>query len=480
MSTSIRHGRLPTANVAAGAVLLHPQGANSANYARQMQMHQMAKEESLRQYYTKLENSINEAGVRDQDLEGWNKKVADWQQYAVQNRNALANPNADGGKAQMQFSSMHRDLMGDIQKSKAAAAFQRQIAPLFSNPKVSVMASDYDHKIADRSGRSIYDPLHYKDDGTTPFSASDLSFNAPAYDINRQRATNIELTRGLKQEKTYGKGQVNTQELKDYVPFTLKHSKENLRTIGDRAAALYGDGEHGDKSFQQYYDTMPIDAQTHEKLDQLYKSVYPEDAEGIGADHKKLAIAHSLQLNSQETHGTEIKGWSRPPQPRAVPKGQEAQQNMLQWVNGMTTAVKNGDENEMNRYGDLLYAGKGTSKYQGLEKGLIQTGNPKGMSLPENIKPGVSIIHEDQQYNPTKGIYEPTTNRDFLDPNDPALSDKLGRIYQMHMGSTPALKSALTKQTVQSAPPTAKPVVAPTTDDSGTGSLKLKLPGAGQ
>jgi hypothetical protein len=444
-----------------------------------MQMHQLAKDQALGQYYSKLENGINPAGVRQQDMEGWQKKLQDWQAFGVQNRNALINPNLDRGAAQRQFMAMHQDLLGDTQKSKAAAATERAVQPLFLDPHKRALTTNKDLEYGHRLSASIYDPKHYKDDGVTPISPDDFSFNAPAYDVNKQRATNIELTRGLKQEKTYGKGTVNTQELKDYVPFTLKHSKENLKVIGDRMGALYGSGDQGDKSIQQYYDNFPVDQATHDQLNQLYKSVYG-DNEDIGTDPKKLAIAHAIQLNSQATQGTEVKGWSRPPQPKAIPKGQEAQQNMLQWVNGMTTAVKNGDENEMNRYGDLLYAGKGTSKYQGLEKGIIQAGNPKGMNLPENIKPGVSIIHEDQQFNPTKGIYEPTINRDFLDPNDPALTDKLGRIYQMHMGSTPALKSALTKQTVQSAPPTVKPVVAPATDDSGIGSLKLKLPGAGQ
>jgi hypothetical protein len=466
-----RH-RLPTEGLYTGGAVTIP-FRPVHNYAQQLLMHQQSKSQALSQYYSKLENNINPVGVRQQDMEGWQKKLQDWQAFAVQNRQGLLNPNADGGKAIRQFGAMHQDLLGDIQKSKAAAANERAVQPLFLDPKKRSLTTNKDLEYAHRLGLSIYDPKHFKDDGVTPIAPSDFSFNAPPFDVNKQRATNVELTRGLKQEKTYGKGRVNTAELKDYVPFTLQHSKQNLKVIGDRMASLYGNGDQGDKSIQQYYDNFPVDEATHAKLDEYYKSVYPDDKEGIGTDSKKLAMAHAIMLNSQATTGTEIKGWSRPPQPRQASKADIAQAEMMSWINGMTQAVKKGDEAEMNRYGDLLYAGKGTSKYQGLEQGAISTGNPTGMSLPENIKPGVSIIHQDMQYNQAKGIYEPTTNRDFLDPNDPALTDKLGRIYQMHMGSSAPMKSALLKANVnQAAPPSTKPAAKNQDDPLGLGIFK--------
>lgn len=444
-------------NVAAGAVTFNP---HYDNYARQMQMHQLAKDQALGQYYSKLENSINPAGVRQQDMEGWQKKLQDWQAFAIQNRQALINPNVDGGRAMRQFGAMHQDLLGDIQKSKAAAATERAVQPLFLDPKKRALTTNKDLEYGHRLSAPIYDPQHYKDDGVTPISVEDFSFNAPAFDVNKQRATNIELTRGLKQEKTYGKGKVNYEELKDYVPFTLKHSTQNLRVIGDRMAALYGHGDYGDKSIQQYYDNLPMDADTHEQLDKLYRSVYPEDKEGIGTDARKIAMADAIRNNSQETQGTEIKGWSRPPQGRPLSQAKQAQQDMANWVNGTVSAIKNGDINEINRYADLLYAGKGPSRHQGVETGLVSTGNPTGMNLPENIKPGVTFIHQDQVYNTAKGTYEPTTIREALDPNDPALPDKVGRIYQITMGSSSPLRNVLLGNTVnQKAPPTTKPKV---------------------
>jgi len=458
---------IPTVgNVAAGAVVFNP---HYDNMARQMQMHQLAKDQALGQYYSKLENSINPAGVRQQDMDGWQKKLQDWQAFAIENRQALINPNLDRGQAMRRFGAMHQDLLGDIQKSKAAAATERAVQPLFLDPKRRALTTNKDLEYGHRLSASIYDPQHYKDDGVTPIAPEDFSFNAAPYDVNKQRTTNIELTRGLKQEKTYGKGKVNEAELKDYVPFTLKHSPQNLRVIGDRMASLYGSGDHGDKSIQQYYDNFPVDAAAHEQLDKAYRSVYPEDKDGIGTDPKKLAMAHAIQLNSQETQGTEIKGWSRPPQGRQLSQTKQAQQDMANWINGFSTAIKNGDEGEMNRYGDLLYGGKGQSKYQGLEKGPVETGNPPGLHLIENIKPGVSIIHQDQVFNPTKGIYEPQTLREQLDPNDPALADKLGRIYQMHMGSSSPMKNVLLKSAVnQPPPPSTKPApVTPEKDPLG-------------
>ncbi len=457
-----RHRSIPLGGLyTGGAVTLpyHPQ----PNYARQLMMHQQAKNQALGQYYSKLENSINPAGVRDQDMDGWQAKLQQWQQFGIENRSALINPNADGGKAIRRFGAMHQDLLGDIQKSKAAAANERSIQPLMLDPKRRALTTNQDLLNAHKMGTSIYDPQHYKADGVTPISPADFSFNAPPYDEKRQQATLMEVTKGLKLEKTYGKGKVNTTELKDYVPFTLKHSAQNLKTIGDRMGSVYD----GDPSVQSSYDNKQLDQPTHDKLNAAYKSVYGQDQD-IGTDPRKIAQADMINQNSQATTGTEIKGWSRPPVGKAVTKAQQDQQNMLNWVNGMTGAVKSGDINELHRMGDFLHSGNGKSTYQGVEQGGLSTGNPKGLpNQLENIKPAILLKHTDKQWvpddpsNPAVGSYKDVMNTDVLDPNDPALTYKLGKIYQNHMGSTPQLEKALLSQNQKSPPTTQQPAAQP-------------------
>src|ERR1700739_3887344 len=95
---------------------------NYANYFAQAQMHKMAKQQALSQYYDRVQSSINPAGVRDVDMEGWQKKADDWNKFGIENRDNLVDPRRDGGRALGQFNAMHRDLLGDLNKSKQAAA----------------------------------------------------------------------------------------------------------------------------------------------------------------------------------------------------------------------------------------------------------------------------------------------------------------------------------------------------------------------
>lgn len=456
-----RHHSISTGGLyTAGAVVLPFHQA--PNYARQLLMHQQAKNQALGQYYSKLENGINPVGVRDQDMDGWQSKLQAWQKFGIQNRNALINPNADGGKAIRQFEAMHQDLLGDIQKSKAAAANERAIQPLMLDPKKRALTTNQDLLNAHKLGTSIYDPQHYKPDGVTPISPADFSFNAPPFDERKQQATLMDVTKGLKLEKTYGKGKVNTTELKDYVPYTLKHSTQNLKTIGDRMGSIYD----GDPSVQSHYDNKQLDQPTHDKLNSAYKSVYGADQD-IGTDPRKIAQADMIDQNSQSTTGTEIKGWSRPPIGKGVTKAQMDQQNMLNWVNSMGAAAKSGDANELKRLGDLLYSGNGKSTYQGIDVGPTSTGNPQGMNLPENIKQRITIRHTDKQWvpdnpsNPSVGSYKDVMNTDVLDPSDPALTYKLGKIYQNHMGSTPQMEKALLIQGQKPPPTTNTPAAQP-------------------
>ena len=452
-----------TAGLYTGGAAVLPYRPAYNNYASRMQMHLLAKDQALGQYYSKLENGINPAGVRQQDMEGWQNKLQKWQQFGVENRNALINPNVDNGRSQRQFGAMHQDLLGDIQKSKAAGQNERAVQTIMLDPKRRAMTTNNDLQLAHKMSASIYDPNHFKEDGITPVAPEDFSFNAPPYDINKQRAVSQIVTRGLKKDRTYGKASaVDPVTRLTKVPFTEQNSPQNLKTIAERMGQVYD----SDKSLQQHYDNNVLDPDTHDKLNKAYQSVYPND--DIGTDPRKQAMASAILDNSQQNAGAEMKSVSRPPIGRGVTKAQQAQQDMMGWTNGMASAIKSGDQNEIERYGNLLYNGKvtstGVSRYQGVEQGPVSTGNPAGMNLPENIKPGVSFKHLDAVWNPAKSAYEDVLNTTSFDPNDPALVSKLGGLYQMHMGSAAPLKSGAVHQVVnQAPPPTAKPSAPATT-----------------
>lgn len=445
-----------------GTVVFH--APNYGNYYAQAQAHRMAKQQALSQYYDRVQTSINPAGVRDVDMAGWQKKTDDWNKFGIENRDALVDPRRDGGRALNQFNAMHRDLLGDIQKSKQAAQKELVLSKIYSDPRKSALATKNDMVLAHGLSSSIYSPDHYKDDGVTPHDLSEFSFNAPPFDLKKQVELNRLVTSGLKKDRTYGKGgAVDPQTRLTIVPYQEKHSNANLKTIAERTGQAFD----GDPSMQQYYENQTLDPNTYDQYSKAYKSMYPND--DMGTDARKIAMAENIVRNSQVDTGNVTKSVSRPPIGRGLTKAQQDQQLMLGLTNQMAAAMKSGNIDEVKRLGGVWFSGNGKSQYQDIDAGPTGVGNPKGMNLPENIKNGFIVKHIDKQWvpddpkNPAVGSYKDVMNQTVLDPNDPQLIPKLANLHQTFMGSTPALEKGVVGQTLNT-PPMANP--APTDVDA--------------
>lgn len=452
-----------------GAVVLPQQNTSPyMRYMMQMQMHQQSRENALAQYYSKIQTGINPAGVRSVDMEGWRKKVEDWQQYGEQHRDALVNPRLDGGRAQTEFQQMHTDLLGDVAKSKEAGANEMLVKRTFDlDPKKRMLASNNDSTAINSMSKSIYDTGHYKSDGVTPYSPNDLSFNAPPFDLNKQAALRRNLTAGLKLDKIpdLKNKTIDTAAQRVIVPYKQSYSPAAMQEIGRRAGAAYD----GDPSMQAYYDNKIHDPDTYEKLNQAGKSVYGQDFD-IGMDGRKAASAEAILNNSAIQQGNDSYHWQRPAQGRPPSQRQQAIQDMTDWVNNMSAAVKSGNVNDMKRLGGVLYSGNGKSQYQDIDYGPNQLGVSND---PGQIKNMATISHVDKQWvsdndpkDPKAGSYKDVLNKDLLDPNDPQLPAKLVKVYQNHMGSTPGAENIILHQTVKpGAVPVSTPVATPNPDD---------------
>lgn len=418
-------------------------------------MHQQAKQQALSQYYDKLQNSVNPAGVRDVDLEGWNKKADDWQRFGIENRDKLVNPRLDGGRAMAQFQSMHRDLLGDTQKSKQAAAKEMALQRIYADPNKASRATKSDLQLAHSISSPIYSPEHYKEDGVTPHDLSEFSFNAPAYDINKQRAVASIVTRGLKPDRTYGKGgPVDPQTRLTTVPFTEKHSDQNLKTMAERAGQIYD----SDKSVQGHYDNEVVDPARFDQLNKAYKTQYPDD--DIGNDPRKHFQAETILDNSQVRQSNEIRSVSRPPVGRGLTKAQQDQQLMLGLTNQLSAAIKSGNTDEAKRLGAVWLSGNGKSQYQDIDAGPLTAGmkdfHPKQGYLLKHIE---KEWVPDNPADPSKGAYKDVMKTDEIDPSDPNLTNKLANWHQRFMGSTPALERGIAGQTLNQPPATKPPPV---------------------
>lgn len=451
-----------------GAAVLPQQSVNPyMRYLMQMQYHQNAREQALAQYYNKLQNGINPAGVRAIDMDGWRKKVEDWQQYGEEHREALVNPRLDGGKAQTTFQQMHTDLLGDVQKSKESGANEMLVKRAYDlDPKKRMLASNNDSKAIHAMSLSIYDPGHYKEDGVSTYSPNDLSFNAPPFDLKKQSDLSRILTRGLKVTKTpdFKNKTIDTGAQRVIVPYRQSYSPDALKEIGNRAATAYD----SDPSMQSYYDNKIHDQDTYNRLNQAGKSVYGNDFD-IGMDGRKAASAEAILNNSAVQTGTDSYHWQRPPQGKSPSQRQQAVQDMTDWINGMSSAIRTGNLDEMKRLGGVLYSGNGKSQYQDIDFGPTQTGKFDDAGAIKNVARITHVdktwVPDDPNYPSGNGKMEDKINTDVLDPNDPQLSSKLVKIYQNHIGSTPGAEKIILGQAVR-----------PTTSPTATQPIPSKSP----
>ena len=430
----------------AGAVILKPPAHQQ--YLAQLMQHQMAKDAALSQYYNKLQNSINPAGVRDQDMEGWMHKLSAWEEFGLKYHDALINPKIDGGKAQRQFSMMHTDLMADTQKSKQAALREKAVATKMLDPKWRAMATNDDMHLSNNMSKSIYDKDFYKEDGVTPYGPEDFSFNAPPFDLKRQIELNRFSLSGLKKDRFYGKGSpVDPQTRLTTVPYTERHSAQNLKTIAERVGQAYD----GDKSMQSMYQNKTLGQDEYDNYNKAYKSIFPND--DIGTDPRKIAQGEAIARNMQVDSGNITRSVSRVPIGRGATKAQQEQELMFGLTKGLASAMKSRDVNEVKRLAAVWGSGNGkNTTYQDIDYGpLVSKQNMTGTLMAGQApKKGFILSHVDKTWvpdptDPTKGTYQDILKKDEFDPDDPNLINQLGKSHQNFMGSTPALEKAIIK-----------------------------------
>jgi hypothetical protein len=92
------------------------------NLAIQLEQKERAKQEALDKYFMDYEKSINPAGMRSQDQDGFMQKYNANKAYYFENRDKILNPAKYGAQYQSQYMAGFKDILSDISKSKEATA----------------------------------------------------------------------------------------------------------------------------------------------------------------------------------------------------------------------------------------------------------------------------------------------------------------------------------------------------------------------
>lgn len=280
--------RFPTAGLYTGGAVV-ADTSPIANMYHQFTMRKMARDEALDDYFRNLNKSINPEGVRNQDIEGLTKKQGEWQQFYLQNKQAIKNPRLDNGKSLTEYQSRFQDMKNYIQQSKNATDISADMAKARLDPNKSFMFEDDDvvTKISEHD-KPLTDPTH------KTLNIQELAIQPKPIDVKEWQAMQKSAGAGLKPSEEVEGIEVDPATMDTITTVRKKYSPEDLQAAGNRMKSLY----QLDRRVRHSADKNLLNAPNAAELNEVYKNVYGKNAE-TPAD---LLAAQTIQ--GLQTEGT--------------------------------------------------------------------------------------------------------------------------------------------------------------------------------
>ncbi len=257
-----------------------------------------AKDEALDNYYRDFNKSLNTAGMRNQDIEGWMGKVNDWRGFYQQNREAIKNPRLDNGKAQSEYMSRYQDALSDVQRSKNRADLSaKYVLPIITNPDKRTRLTDNSLGTIASHDKSIYDPEGKDLDPTT------FDFDAKPFGLDEQKKLSSFLTQGVKMDEMIEKITTDPKTQSKKISYEYKLNPAALQTVGARAANTY----ESDDRFQAHIDQLAENPEIFNQLNEVFKGVYGKDI----VSNKDFAAAYGLNQVQKERDVQKVGGYNQ-------------------------------------------------------------------------------------------------------------------------------------------------------------------------
>jgi len=209
---------------------------NVVDYVTNLELKKRAREDALDKYYGGLPQTVNDKGVRDQEIPILHEAKNRIQQYWMQNRDDIRKGNTP---AAFNYGKMFREAQGLVQESKNRAATAEKLAKLRGNPKFDYIFRD--PKLVEQID------MHERPvgaEGATGINFDQITLPPPPFDQQKYR-------QGLKDIKpeydiTY---EANPQD--KFSKFEVKTPKLNQeqknRVVQYAASQLYNDPSFEDE-----------------------------------------------------------------------------------------------------------------------------------------------------------------------------------------------------------------------------------------
>jgi len=250
-------------------------------FQTQLMQQKAAKDEAIDQYYKKLPETINQKGVRDQEVPLINGAKNDIQEFYMKNKAAIVNPKIDNGAAQFALQKKYRDASTLISESQNRAKTDLELGKMrFEGDKNYVFQDpDFLHKVE----------AHSKPVGMEGSESLDLATVAvPPPPFDQTKYTND--FKGIK----WNEGMPLVSPAPNRVGYDMITTPktlppESINTVRNMAAVKLDT----DKSFSNYIKNTL--AKSPERLDELNKLFQEKTGHPIENDYD-IASAYSLSV----------------------------------------------------------------------------------------------------------------------------------------------------------------------------------------
>lgn len=263
-------------------------------YADTLKKQKIAKDEALNQYYSKLSEKINTAGVRSQDLDGEQggilRDIEEWKKDWMGNKGDIMK----GGASQQDSMSKYQRILNKIGQSKARAKMEVDMGKAKLEGKYD--PDDDDLNIIDKIGKSIYDPTSYKEDGVTEYGWNDTSVATPQFDPTKQ---NVFFNAAIgKNKPTYDEKNARVDNVTGDVFIPKRFNQETVKAISDNAGNIF----EGSKEAKKHYKKLLLDDAFMAEANKAFNSVYGRDINSP----KELAQADAIMRTADAVEEVKV------------------------------------------------------------------------------------------------------------------------------------------------------------------------------
>ena len=252
------------------------------NFAANQKAKRRAIDEASNQYFTKIVEGINTAGVRDVDQPYINQRLAGLQSKWLSNKDLIKK----GGLPQQDFLKEISSIRQDIDRSKGRGELLLTIGKAQFDGKFKPREKDL--PILQKIGLPINDPNSKREDGVTEYGLGDLSASAKPWTSRDEMQLAKTAIGNFKPTYDPSTPEVDMGS-SGQVIVTERFKPEEIKAIGESAARLI----KGNNSAESYYEDLLENPDSVKRATEALQKVYganlPDGSPLVANDATKMA-----------------------------------------------------------------------------------------------------------------------------------------------------------------------------------------------